>query len=118
MNNIKVSKNFKLREFECKDGSNTTKIDSNLLNKLQLLRDTINKPILINSAYRSQNYNKKVGGSPRSQHMLGKAVDIKVNGLTPTEVAKKAEETGFNGIGIYKTFVHLDVRAIKTRWRG
>lgn len=107
-----------MREFECKDGEKLVKLDSTLLNKLQILRDKIGKPIIINSGYRTKRYNEKVGGSPKSQHMLGKAADIKINGLTPDEIAIKAEKIGFGGIGIYKTFVHLDVRHIKTRWRG
>lgn len=93
-------------------------MDSTLLNKLQILRDEIGKPIIINSGYRTKEYNKKIGGSPKSQHMLGKAADIKVNGMAPEALAKKAEIAGFNGIGIYKTFIHVDVRAKKTRWRG
>ena len=107
-----------MREFECKNGTHTVKLDSLLLYKLQKLRDTTERPIIVTSGYRTKEYNKKVGGSPKSQHMLGKAVDIKINGLTPDEIAIKAEKIGFGGIGIYKTFVHLDVRHIKTRWRG
>lgn len=117
MNNIKISKNFKLKEFECKDGSHLVKIDSNLVTKLQKLRDLIGKPIIINSAYRTPSHNKKVNGSPTSQHLLGKAVDIRVNGISPDTLAKYAEKVGFDGIGIYKNFVHVDVRGKKARWR-
>lgn len=116
MNNFNISKNFKLREFACKDGSNLVKVDSELLDKLQKLRDRINKPIIINSGYRTPEHNKKVGGASGSQHLLGKAVDIKVNGMTPTTLAKHAEAVGFRGIGLYKTFIHVDTRAVKARW--
>ena len=118
MNNIQISKNFKLKEFQCKDGSQLVKIDSELLQKLQQLRDLIGKPIIINSGYRTESYNKKVGGAKNSYHMQGKAVDIKVNGMKPKEIAKIAEEKGFTGIGIYKNFLHVDVRRIKAVWRG
>lgn len=118
MNNIKVSKNFKLYEFQCKDGSNLVKVDSVLVNKLQQLRDLIGKPIIVNSAYRTPEYNKKVGGSPNSQHVLGKAADIRVNGLTPKQLANYCEKIEFGGIGIYKTFVHVDTRQGKARWNG
>jgi uncharacterized protein YcbK (DUF882 family) len=116
LNNIKVSKNFKLYEFQCKDGSNLVKVDSELVNKLQQLRETINKPIIINSAYRTIQHNKNVGGSPTSQHLLGKAADIRVNGMSPKELAKYCEQIGFGGIGIYNTFVHVDTRTKKARW--
>lgn len=118
MNNIQISKNFKLKEFQCKDGSQLVKIDSQLLHKLQALRDEIGRPVIINSGYRTESHNKAVGGAQNSYHMQGKAVDIRVNGLKPEEIAKKAEKKGFTGIGIYKNFVHLDIRPVKTIWYG
>ena len=118
MNNIQLSKNFKLKEFQCKDGSNQVVLDSQLLNKLQELRDLLNKPIIINSAYRNKEYNKKVGGAANSQHLFGRAVDIKVNGMDPHEVARVAEVIRFGGIGIYPSFVHLDTRPGRARWKG
>jgi len=118
LNNIRVSKNFKLKEFQCKDGSNQVVLDSQLLNKLQELRDLLNKPIIINSAYRNKEYNKKVGGAANSQHLFGRAVDIKVNGMDPHEVARVAEVIRFGGIGIYPSFVHLDTRPGRARWKG
>lgn len=116
-NDIKISENFKLYEFECK-GSGLVKLDPVLLSKLQALRTRLGKPIVITSGYRSVEHNKKVGGSPNSQHLLGKAADIQVSGMTPAQVAAEAEKIGFGGIGIYKTFVHVDTRATRTRWNG
>lgn len=118
MNNIQISNNFKLKEFQCKDGSQLVKIDSELLHKLQKLRDSMGKPVIINSGYRTPEYNKTVGGAKKSYHMQGKAVDIRINGLKPEEIAKIAEKTGFTGIGIYKSFTHLDIRPNKTKWYG
>jgi len=118
MNKIKISKNFSLHEFECKDGSHLVKVDEELIDKLQQLRDLIGKPIPIHSGYRTPEYNKKVGGATKSQHLLGKAADISVNGISSEKLAELAEKVGFNGIGIYKTFVHCDVRGYKAHWRG
>lgn len=116
MNDFNISKNFKLREFACKDGSNLVKVDSELLVKLQKLRDRIKKPIIITSGYRTESHNKKVGGSKNSQHLYGKAVDIKVSGMTPQTLLKHAESVGFNGIGLYKWGIHVDVRKNRARW--
>jgi uncharacterized protein YcbK (DUF882 family) len=116
MNKIKISKNFSLHEFECKDGSNLVKIDEELIEKLQQLRDRIGLPITVHSGYRTPEHNKKVGGSPNSQHLEGKAADISVKGWTPKKLAELTEIVGFNGIGIYETFVHVDVRGKKARW--
>jgi uncharacterized protein YcbK (DUF882 family) len=118
MNDIKLTENFSLYEFECKDGSHLVKLDGELLAKLQKLRDRVKQPITIISGYRTPEYNKKVGGSTLSQHMEGKAADIKVRGMTPEQVAKLCEEIGFRGIGIYPTFVHVDTRLFNARWRG
>ncbi|SHI74741.1 Peptidase M15 [Geosporobacter subterraneus DSM 17957] len=116
MNKIKISENFSLHEFECRDGSNLVKLDEELIDKLQKLRVLVGKPIIVNSGYRTPEYNAKIGGAPKSQHMEGKAADIRVTGVTPVQVAKLAKQVGFRGVGIYDTFTHVDVRATPTEW--
>ena len=118
INDIQISKNFKLSEFECKGGSHQVVVDSELIEKLQELRDELGYPLIINSAYRNKEYNQKVGGSPKSQHLKGTAVDISLNNIpyTADEVEMIAELIGFDGIGKYDTFVHLDVRGYPARW--
>jgi len=108
--NMKLSKNFKLSEFACKDGSIVVLVDYELVEKLQQLRDKVNKPVVITSGYRSVAYNKKCGGIPTSNHLLGKAADIKISRMTPLEVARLADAFGFKGIGVYPTFTHVDVQ--------
>ncbi|MDR7856289.1 D-Ala-D-Ala carboxypeptidase family metallohydrolase [Tissierella sp.] len=118
MNRIKISKDFSLHEFQCKDGSQLVKLDSNLLDKLQQLRDRLGLPTIINSAYRTLEHNKKVKGSTNSQHLLGKAVDISITNqkLDIETIRDIADAIGFTGIGIYDTFIHLDVREIPNKW--
>lgn len=118
INDIKVSKNFKLYEFECNDGSHHVMMDPEVIIRLQALRDTLGKPITINSAYRTKEYNAKIGGTKDSQHILGKAVDVVCEGVSPEKVGHVAKLCGFRGIGIYDTFTHLDVRKEHTEWRG
>lgn len=113
---VKVSKDFKLREFSSKDGSKEIKLDYRLVKKLQELRDWIGQPILITSGYRSPNHNTKVGGAKASQHLLGTAADIQIKGIDPKTVAKYAQELGFTGIGIYPNFTHVDVREKESKW--
>ena len=125
-----LSKNFKVKEFRCKDGSDPIFIDSELVEILQKVRDHFGKPVIINSAYRTAAYNlsKKVGGAKFSQHQYGKAADIYIQGILITKLAEYVETLMPNkgGIGIYpiKTgvrncaFVHVDVRAAKGRWKG
>lgn len=115
---IKISNNFKVKEFKCNDGSDAVFISPELLKILQNIRTHFGKAVNINSAYRTPTYNKKVGGSTLSQHMYGTAADIHINGVSPKEIAKYAETLldGWGGIGLYNTFVHIDVREQKARW--
>ena len=110
MNNIRVSENFFLREFECKDGSRQVVLHSELLQRLQDLRTAVNKPVIINSGYRNPAHNKSVGGSPTSYHLKGMAADIHVPGLSPRALGQAATQAGFKMVIVYDTFVHVDVR--------
>lgn len=118
--NKKVSKNFKVKEFACTDGSDPIFIDSELVAILQKIRNHFGKSVKINSAYRTPPKNKAVGGKAYSQHLYGKAADIVVSGISTKKVAAYAETLlpKKGGIGIYKNFVHIDVRATKSRWNG
>ena len=118
--NTALTKNFKVREFACKDGSDVIFISHELVEILQKIRDHFGKPVNINSAYRTVTYNKKVDGAAYSQHLYGAAADIQVKGISPVEVAAFAETLlpHSGGIGIYPTFVHVDVREKRSRWKG
>lgn len=115
-----ISKDFRVREFRCQDGSDVVFIESDLVDILQKIRDHFGKAVTINSAFRTFSHNKKVGGATYSQHLYGTAADIKVSGVTASAVADFAETLMPNtgGIGRYSTFTHVDVRSIKSRWNG
>ena len=121
-----MTRNFKIQEFDCKCGCEMpVEVFQNvvkLATQLQILRDYIGKPIHINSAYRCESHNAKIGGSPRSQHKLCKAADIRINGMKPVEVFSLIEDLIDRGdmlqggLGLYDTFVHYDIRKTKARW--
>lgn len=120
------TKNFKASEFRCKDGTNVPPEYygnlQELMNNLQVLRDALGVPILINSGYRTKSHNKKVGGASSSSHLTAKAADIRTSSHTPAQVMAKIEELiGLGkmkqgGLSRYPTFVHYDVRGYKSRW--
>jgi uncharacterized protein YcbK (DUF882 family) len=116
-----LSSHFSEKEFTCKDLCGFTKPSTKLIEVLEKIRAQINQPIYItpNGGCRCKAQNKKVGGARRSQHLQGKAADIYVKGLPAKELAFFIEKvipyTG--GIGLYKTFVHVDVRWFRARWR-
>lgn len=108
---INIAPNFKIKEFKCKDGSDEILLDSSfVLNKLQAIRTYFNKPVHINSAYRTVNYNKTIGGAKNSYHTKGMAFDIAITGENLDEICKFAESIGIKGIIRYNTFVHVDSR--------
>ena len=107
----KITENFSVAEHNCKCGRCELQRCSTLLYpSLQKLRKKIGVPIVISSGYRCSNHNKKVGGSTGSRHIFGEAVDIKVE-MNLKEAAEEAVRIGFKGIGIYKSWLHLDVRS-------
>lgn len=109
--NLQISKNFMLYEFRCKDGSDEVLADVDFVrDKLQAIRDHFGAPVTVNSAYRTEIYNRNIGGALRSYHCKGQAFDIVVKGHTPQEVARYAQELGIPGIIQYNTFVHVDSR--------
>lgn len=118
-----LSDNFRYKEFFSGDkklGKRSIEPPTKLLNKiilmaeeLQVVRDYIGSPIIITSGYRTPAWNKRVGGVKNSYHTQGIAIDIRVNGMQPYDLAvyvsKLTEFKGF-GINIKKNFVHIDLR--------
>jgi uncharacterized protein YcbK (DUF882 family) len=90
--------------------------------QLQYIREYLNEPIKLTNAYRCKEHNKSVGGSKKSQHILGKAADIKIKTILPSIVYDLIEDfvkKGYikqGGVGKYKTFTHYDIRGYKARW--
>ena len=123
---MRITENFSLSEFDCKDGSELpTALLPNVLDladNLQVLRDYLGVPISINSAYRTLEYNRNIKGSTNSQHLLAKAADIVVESKTPEQVAniiKYLISEGKmiqGGLKAYNTFTHYDIRGHKARW--
>jgi zinc D-Ala-D-Ala carboxypeptidase len=79
-----------------------------LLDKLTELRKQYGKPMIINSAARCPYWNKIIKGAKRSQHLLGRAVDIRASGEDALLIAKLATDLGFGGVEIGPGFIHVD----------
>lgn len=114
------TRNFNINEFRCKGSGKlpTNGMDNQLLLKLEELRYRLgNKPVVINSGYRTPSHNKKVGGASGSQHLYGKAADIAVRGVNAHRVYQEANKVFANGgVGKYTTFTHVDTRGYKARF--
>jgi uncharacterized protein YcbK (DUF882 family) len=123
---MKLTDNFYLQEFNCKDG---TEIPLELIDNvqelacnLQILREYLGESIFINSAYRHREYNQSIGGSSRSQHLLAKASDIRLSSYNPIDVYNAIDililrgDMKEGGLGLYNSFVHYDIRGTRARW--
>ena len=100
-------------------------VDSSLAALLQKIRDHFGRPVVITSGYRTAAHNKSVGGAKSSQHLLGRAADIQVAGVSVEDVAAYAESLmpDWGGVGRYPVkagratgWVHVDTRQNKSRW--
>jgi len=126
MQRIKLTKDFYLDEFKSKDGSSTPiQVLINLTKlaiEMQVLRDHFGRSITINSGYRSESHNKKVGGVENSKHLIGIACDFTVEGVSPSQVADEIEvlikegKLKNGGLGRYNSFTHYDIRESISRW--
>ena len=123
----RLAPDFKVRELRCRDGSDTVMVDETLTVVLQCIREHFGKPVTITSGYRTAAHNAAVGGAKSSQHLLGRAADIRVQSVSVEDVAAYAESLmpDWGGVGRYPVkagratgWVHVDTRAEKARWRG
>jgi putative chitinase len=70
------------------------------------------KPVMINSAFRSEAVNTAVGSRNTSQHRIGCAADLRVPGMTPDEVVKAVIASGIGYDQVIREFdrwTHISV---------
>ncbi len=82
----------------------------------ELRADLDGKSISITSWYRDPISNRRVGGASKSRHLVGDAVDIVVEGMTPQEAQDYLDPIWDGGLGYGKTFTHIDLRGYRVRW--
>ena len=117
---MRLTKNFELEEFACKDGTAVPKryYDNckELAENLQVLRDSLGVPLEVLSGFRTVKHNKKIGGAPASFHLTASAVDLKASTI-PTykiymRILKLMAEGKMKkgGLKCYPTWIHYDIR--------
>lgn len=87
--------------------------------RLDMLREQYGKPLAVTSGFRCPAHNLAVGGASGSKHMKGEAADLAVRGPDAYKIVSLAPGIGFVGLGVAKTFVHVDDsddRPVGTLW--
>ena len=104
-------RNFKYAEFDSPDEKGSgKKMSKDLLKMLDQTRDLYGSPMTINSGYRTEEHNEKVGGKKHSSHLKGLAADIACDNSTDRyNLIDSLMKVGFNRIGIADTFIHVDI---------
>ncbi len=122
-----ITPHFALDEFRCHDGTPYPSewIETRLrplCDALEAIRAACDgRPVTILSGYRSEAYNaararQSAGVAKDSQHIHGRAADITIDGIAPSDVhaavlvLDKAGRISIGGLGLYRGWVHVDVR--------
>lgn len=114
----RLEDHFRAGEFACKH-CGAMKVDTALVDGLESMRALAGVPITITSGYRCPNHPESLR-NPDSQHVLGKAADIRVANMPVLLMYRLAEQVltfEQGGIGIYpgEGFIHVDTGP-KRRW--
>lgn len=114
---MQLNKYFKRQEFACQCNCGFDTVDTALLDIVTSVRKHFDKPVTVTSGCRCKKHNEACGGATESYHLFGKAADIKVKDVTPSEVMAylKAEYKDRYGFIEYSTWVHVDCRDVTYR---
>lgn len=103
-------KHFQPEEFTMDGKPVFNKMNPDFLVKLDTCRELSGVPFRITSSFRTPEKNRRVGGSPGSMHLKGRAVDIECeSGEDRAVIIKTALNLGLS-VGVMRTGLHLDDR--------
>lgn len=109
-----ITKNFSFWEFACSCGKcsfvDGYQIDNKLVRDLQIIRNGFGKEIRVNSGLRCSDFNRSIGGSPNSYHVLARACDISCTTSRDRYLLVRLALGLGLAVGISKTFIHIDNR--------
>ena len=105
-----TAKYFKESEFDrCTPTCSLQDMNQTTMDKLDAAREMAGIPIVLNSAYRSVDYEKSKNRMGTSAHTLGRAVDIRCNSdENRFKLIVALYRAGFTRIGVSKTYIHAD----------
>lgn len=114
-----LSTHFSRYEMQCPCGCGFNTVDYELMHVLELIRGAFNRPLDPEPVCRCKTFNDALeGSSSTSRHLWGQASDVSIKGVDPKDIYEFLDNMFPNkyGIGLYDTWVHVDVRSEKARW--
>ena len=85
-------------------------VDNSVWSKLlRIVKQTDTKYEVTNGVKKKTSTTATMGGTSNHIHLTGFAIDITVTDKNRDDTIIAASKAGFSGIGVYKTFLHLDV---------
>jgi len=117
-----MMKYFKREEFECNCGCGGLPVEDTIMVYCDKIREAVGRMLRINSGFRCEYWNDKVGGVSKSKHLTGMAADISTLNLSSKDryiLVGAAIKLGLR-IGIYNSFIHVDYspKELKVMWVG
>lgn len=117
--NSMVTKHFMFKELMCPCCGKILLSDLfyRHMKLLEIVRREVGFPITINSGFRCEKHNRRVGGAKRSMHLLF-ATDIRPSDADPDklDILDEVSKEFFTGCGRYGTFIHRDLRKRPYTW--
>ena len=111
-----LSPHFAKDECSCRCGCGLCNATPRLLMMAEKIRDLLRQPMIVTSVCRCREHNAKVGGSPQSKHLLGRAMDFHCERLSPLAVYNAIAKAWYDGrlpelggVGVYDWGVHIDI---------
>jgi len=110
MDKITRMRHFKISEFDSPDKKGSGRnMDKKFLDMIDNAREFAGIPFKVNSGYRTEAHNDKVGGVSNSSHLKGYAADIDCDtDVDRHKIIIALLHAGFTRIGISKGFIHVD----------
>ena len=118
----RLCEHLTLGEFKSRDGYGLCLVHPALVTAFILIRRGIGVPMKIQSGFRSDPHNARIGGSPTSFHRIGMAIDLRP--VVPEDemllvlmgMQRLANGIGMGGVSLYrdKSFLHIDVGPKRT----
>lgn len=105
-----TAKYFKESEFKaCSPSCSLQDMKQHTIEKLDAAREMAGIPFILNSAYRSPQWDKERGRTGTGAHTTGCAVDIRCNSnANRMKIVLALLAVGFRRIGVGKTYIHVD----------